>query len=112
MATGHSVAEGEKALLRELKALQDAPPSPREVAKAKNLLLTSALRARETNEGKAAAISDAVVIEHDAEDVNRSLQRLLDVTAADVQRVMRKYVGQGKPVVITYTSEQRAASGE
>jgi len=104
MATGHSVAEGEKALLRELKALQDAPPSAREVAKAKNLLLTSALRARETNEGKAAAIGDAVVIEHDAEDVNRSLQRLQDVSAADVQRVMRKYVGQGKPVIITYTA--------
>ena len=104
MASGHTPAEGEKALMRELKALQDAPPSARELAKAKNLLLTAALRQRETNDGKASAIGDAVVIEHDAEEVNRGLQRLQAVTAADVQRVMKKYVGGGKPVVITYTS--------
>ena len=112
MATGHTAAEGEKALLRELKALEDTPPTARELAKAKNLLLTSALRERETNEGKASAVGEAVVVEHDAEEVNRGLQRLEQVTAADVQRVLRKYVAETKPVVITYSSEQRAASSD
>ena len=75
-----------------------------ELEKAKNLVITTELRRRrETNLGKASAIRDAVVYHHNASYANETLDRLQAVTAADVQRVAKKYLG-GYPVVITYTS--------
>jgi zinc protease len=105
MGGDHTVAEGEKALRAELKALQDKPVSASELEKAKNLLITAELRERETSNGKAFALGQAVVLEGDAAQVNRGLTSLQAVTPADVQRVMRKYVGSGKAVVIAYEAE-------
>ncbi|HSP16462.1 MAG TPA: pitrilysin family protein [Thermoanaerobaculia bacterium] len=102
MATGHSTAEGEKALRAELKGLEEKLVSDAELDKAKNLLLTDALRGRETNYGKAFALGQAIVLDGDAEEVNRGLQKLQAVTAEDVRRVIRKYVRDGKSVVINY----------
>ena len=102
MATGHSAAEGEKALRSELMQLVEKPVDSAELEKAKNLLLTDALKERETNNGKAFALGQAIAIEKDAEEVNRGLQKLQAVTAEDVQRIMRKYVGNAKSVVIDY----------
>ncbi|MGZ7081369.1 MAG: hypothetical protein ACXVJT_18305, partial [Thermoanaerobaculia bacterium] len=59
----------------------------------------------ETNNGKAFSLGRAIIVDHDPAEVNRGLQRLQAVTAADVQRVMKKYVTNAKPVVITYTAE-------
>jgi zinc protease len=105
MASEHTAAEGEKALLEQLKKLQEAPVSSAELEKAKNQLITDALRERETNNGKAFAIGQSIIYEHDAAGVNKGLAKLQAVTAADVQRVLRKYVGKGKPVTIAYEAE-------
>ena len=105
MASDRTAAEGEKALRAELRRLQDAPPSAAELEKAKNLLLTDALRERETVNGKAFALGQAIILEGNAAEVNRSLSGLQAVTAADVQRVLRKYVRDTKPVVINYVAE-------
>jgi zinc protease len=105
MASEHNVKEGEEALARELTAIQEKLVPAAELEKAKNLLLTDALRDRETSNGKAFSLGLSVVLEKDAAEVNRGLERLQAVTAADVQRVMKKYVGEGKPVIITYTAE-------
>ena len=106
MASDHTIKEGEEALTRELKALQDKLVPDAELEKAKNLLLTDALRERETSNGKAFSLGLSIVLEKNAAEVNRGLERLQAVTAADVQRVMKKYVGEGKPVTITYTAEE------
>src|SRR3954454_14972364 len=105
MATGHNVDEGSKAMLREIEALEKTPPSADEMEKAKKQLITSALRQRETNEGKADALGEAIVLEHDAAAVNSDLTRLQAVTAADVQRVMKQYIAGSKRYTITYTAE-------
>jgi len=105
MASGHDPAEAEKILREELKKLQETPPSEAELEKAKNLIITSALREREENNGRAEALSRAIVLQRDASQVNSGLGKLQAVTAADVQRVMKKYVGDAKAVVITYTNE-------
>ena len=70
---------------------------------ARVVVITAALRRRETVLGKGSTIRDAVVYHHDAGYANKALDRLQAVTAADVQRVAKTYLG-GKPVVITYTS--------
>ncbi|MEA2570435.1 MAG: zinc protease [Acidobacteriota bacterium] len=105
MAGGKPVEEGEKALMAELDALIKTPVGAAELEKAKNLLLTRLLRDRETNDGKASALGEAIVVKHDAAEVNKGLASVQAVSAADVQRVLKKYVAGGKPVVITYTAE-------
>jgi zinc protease len=105
MASEHTAAEGEKALRAELKALQSKPVPASELEKAKNLLITDALRERETSNGKAFALGEAIVLQGAAEEVNRNLTRLQAVSAADVQRVIKKYAGDAKAVVINYEAE-------
>jgi zinc protease len=105
MSGGHQPAEAEKILREELQKLQDKPATDAEIEKAKNQIITSALRERETNGGRADALARSIILDRDASQVNTGLAKLQAVTAADVQRVIKKYVGDGKAVVITYTSE-------
>lgn len=115
-ASGHTSAEGEKALMAELQKLATKPIPAAELDKVKNLLITDALRERETNNGKANAIGEAIVLQKDASQVNRGLAELQSVTAADVQRVVKKYLLDAKPVILSYVSDPKksgdAAKGE
>jgi zinc protease len=107
MASGKKTDDGMAALREEIAALAAKPVTAAELDKAKNLIITSALRERETNDGKAGALGEAITQYHDATYVNRGLSRLQAVTPADVQRVVKKYLIDGKAVTITYTSEAK-----
>lgn len=93
----------EKALLAELKLIQSKPVTASELAKAKNQLVTDTLQQREQNDGKASAIERAIAYDGDSRAVNTDIQKLQAVTAADVQRVMKKYFTDTNRVVIYYT---------
>jgi zinc protease len=93
----------EKALLAELKLIQEKGVTAQELEKAKNQLITQAIRQRENNDGKAIIIERAVAYQDDPKAVNTEVQNLQAVTAADVQRVMKKYFGDNNRVVIYYT---------
>lgn len=95
----------EKALLSELKLIQNTGVTSSELAKAKNLLVTQTLQEREQNDGKAIAIERAVAYDGDPKAVNTDIQNLQAVTAADVQRVMRKYFTDTNRVVIYYNQD-------
>ncbi len=97
--------EAERALLAELKRLQDAPVTQAELSKAINQLITNQLRERETNDGKAFALARAAVLLGDANLVNSDIEKLQTVTAADIQRVMKKYFTDTNRVVINYLPE-------
>lgn len=97
----------EKALLAELKLIQDKGVTANELAKAKNQLITEAIRARENNDGKAIVIERAVAYQGDPKAVNSDIQQLQAVTAADVQRVMKKYFTDTNRVVIHYTQGEQ-----
>jgi zinc protease len=112
MASGHTIAEGEAALLAEVKRLRAAPPSAAELAEAKNELLTDALRERETIEGRASALGYALRVAGDPNDVNTELARLQAVTAADVQRVAVKYLDPERRMTIRYRPESERPKGE
>ncbi|HEV2862962.1 MAG TPA: pitrilysin family protein [Pyrinomonadaceae bacterium] len=105
VASGKKPDEAEKSLLAELKRLQDEPVSKAELEKAVNQLVTNQLRERETNNGKAFSLARAAVLLGDAKRVNTDIERLQAVTAADVQRVLKKYFSDTNRVVITYQSE-------
>src|ERR1051325_5629808 len=90
-------------LRSEVKKLIDGNVTATELEKAKNFVITAALRRRETTLGKGSGIRDPVIYHDDASYGNRGLDRLQAVTASDAQRVAKKYLA-GKPVVITYTA--------
>lgn len=93
----------EKALLAELKTIQTAPVAASELEKAKNQLITAGILQRENNDGKAIIIERAIAYQGDPKAVNSEIQNLQAVTAADVQRVMKKYFKDTNRVVIHYT---------
>ena len=99
---GHTAEELEKSLLAELKKIQDSGVTAQELEKAKNQLITQALQNRETNDGRAIVIERAVAYQGDPNAVNSDIQKLQAVTAADVQRVMKKYMTDTNRVVIYY----------
>lgn len=99
--------DAERALLAELKKMQSEPVTKAELDKAVNQLVANALRERETNDGKAFALARAAVLLGDAGLVNRDIDKLQAVTAADVQRVMKKYFTDSNRVVITYQAEKQ-----
>ena len=71
--------------------------------KAKNQLVTNELRQRETSNGKALALGSSAVLLGDPNRVNTELDRLQSVTAADIQRVAKKYFKQeNRSVLLLY----------
>jgi len=105
LASGKKPEDGERALLAEIKKIQDTPVSAAELDKAKNQLVTNELRQRETSNGKALALGSAAVWLGDPNRVNTDLGKLQAVTAADVQRVMKKYLTEANRLVIVYLPE-------
>ena len=105
LASEKKPEEAERALLAELKKMQDTLVSAAELDKAKLQLVTNELRERETSNGKAFALARAAVLLGDAARVNTDIEKLQAVTAADIQRVMKKYFTDSNRVVITYQAE-------
>ncbi|MBK6424829.1 MAG: insulinase family protein [Blastocatellia bacterium] len=110
LAGGKSPADGEAALAAEIARMQDASVTAAELEKAKNQLVTAKLFELETNDGKAEALGRAAVLYGDPNRINTEVARLQTVTAADVQRVMKKYFGATNRVVLTYLPEPAAAA--
>lgn len=100
---GKTPEQLEKGLLAELKLIQDSGVTAKELEKAKNQLVTETVRARQNNDGKAIAIERAIAYQHDPKAVNFDIQKLQTVTAADVQRVMKKYFSDNNRTIIYYT---------
>ena len=112
MASGHTIAEGETALLAEVKRLRDAPPTAAELSEAKNELVSSAIRERETIDGRASALGQALRVDGDPDAVNTELGRLQAVSAADVQRVAKRYLPDNTRMTIRYQAESARPKGE
>jgi zinc protease len=105
VAAGKKAEDAEAALRAEIRKLQDQPISAAELEKAKNQLITSQLRQRETNLGKSQSLGGATVLLGDPNRVNTELERLQAVTAADVQRVAKKYFTDQNRYVFFYLPE-------
>jgi len=106
LASGKTLPAAEKSLLAELKKIQTAPVTAKELAKAKNTLVADAIRGLETNQGKAFAIGQSVILKGSAQAVNREVKDLQAVTAADILRVMKQYFNDNNRVVIYYENEE------
>ena len=103
---GKPIAAVGKALLAEVLALAAKPVPAAELAKTKTLLLTQALVERQTPHGQASALAEAAVQHGRSAVANSLLDDLQRVSAADVQRVMRRHVAKTAKVMVTYTQGQ------
>ena len=101
-ASGKSLRLIEGALFTELQRLAHKPIAAAEMARVRARLLTAALNARQTPQGLAGALGEAVLLYGDARAADRRLAQLQAVTAADVQRVLTHYVLRARRVTIDY----------
>ena len=106
MSQGKSVEEGETALRREIARFRDAPVTAAELQEAKNELLTAALRSRETAEGQAETLAQAVIVEGDARAADRRLAEIAAVTPADIQRVARRWLRDEASGAVRYLPQE------
>ena len=112
LASGHSIAQGETALLAQVQRLRDAPPTAAELAAAKNQVIAGELRERETIDGRGFALGYALRIDGDAAKANTELADLQAVTPADIQRVAKKYLDPDRRMTIRYRPESERPRGE
>jgi zinc protease len=106
MADGKTPQQGEQALLAEVRKLRDEPVGAAELDKAKTVLIAQDLRQREPVYGRGYAFGYAYYVEGSVAKVNDDLKEIQAVTAADVQRVARKYLPDDTRVTINYVSEK------
>ncbi len=106
-ASGQPLARIEAGLMREVGRLASFPPRADELDKVRSQLLTSAIAERQTPLGRAMSVGWAVVQRGDANAANRAVDELSAVTAADVQKALKRYIVDGKRVSLTYTAEAR-----
>jgi zinc protease len=102
LATGHTPDQGEAGLRREVARLRDNPVTAAELQEAKNELLTGELAERETADGQASAIAEAVVLGGGPEAANRRLAQIAAVTPADIQRVARLWLRDERSAALRY----------
>ena len=84
----------------EAARLRDTPVTAAELAEARNELVASALRQRETVEDRANALGWSLINTGNAAAADREIADLQAVTAADIQRVARRYLTDQRSIAI------------
>lgn len=109
---GRKAEEGEQALLEEVDRLKNEPVAAAELEKVKNQFISNLVFGRQTVMDKGDAIGHAAVIQKDLSLLNRELAEYQKVTAADVQRVAKKYFSpENRTVVYMLPETMKPAAG-
>jgi zinc protease len=108
---GVDPARTEKALYEELERLQTTEVSARELQKAKNQLLTQHYKQLKTIAGRAQLLGHYDVIFGDYKKTFTVDKDFEAITAADIQRVAKKYFTEKNRTVATLIPETQAKQG-
>ncbi|MGA9581182.1 MAG: pitrilysin family protein [Allosphingosinicella sp.] len=112
LAGGRTVEEAEAALAAEIERIRSGPVTAAELAEAKNELLASALRQRETFSGRASGLGEMLVRSGDPAQWDKLIAAYQKVTAADVRRVARTYLTPASRVDLRYLNESARPAGQ
>ncbi|WP_420141874.1 M16 family metallopeptidase [Sphingomonas sp.] len=112
LAGGKKVEDAEAALRREIGRLRDAPVRPEELDRVKNQVITSALKSRETAQGRASTVASGLILEDDPHASDKMLAEIQALTAADIQRAARRWLPDDRTVTITYLSAPEGAKAD
>ena len=96
---GKALPELQRAIDEELRAFAASGPSERELQQAKNAIEAAFLRGIETVQGKANQLNQYYYEIGTPDGFQRDLDRFRNVTAADVQRVVRQYLTGPRAIV-------------
>ena len=112
LSPGQTAEAGEAALRREIARFRDSLVSDAELDEARTELLTAALRGRETVDGRADALAEAVIVDGDPAAADRRLAEIAAVTPADIQRVAAAWLRDSRSAAVRYLpeSEQNGAA--
>src|SRR5437764_11547057 len=98
LASGKTIADAEGSLNKEIEDVLKNGVTEEELQKAKNRFLTGKLEERETVNGKASALGQAIVMYGDASRVNTDLVKLQAATTVQIKEVMNRIL-PGKEMV-------------
>jgi zinc protease len=99
---GHTPAEAEQALVKELDRLRTEPVSERELVRAKNQFARDYVLGRETVQQKASVLGHASVLHNnDVGSADGEFDLFQRVTAPDIQRAAQTYFAPDTRMVIT-----------
>jgi len=90
-AKGHTTQECEQAVYAQIEKLRTERVSPEELTKAKTRSRASLIRQLDSNSGLAAELTFYEVVTGDWRNLFKQLDKIEQVTAADVQRVAQTY---------------------
>ncbi|HYN86666.1 MAG TPA: pitrilysin family protein [Pyrinomonadaceae bacterium] len=107
-----SVADIEKMLDEELSKMKQAPPTREEMERAYNEIESSAIFGIQTVLGKADQLNSYNTFRKRPVYFNQDLMRYRQVTAADVQRVARKYLTDKRLVMTVVPRGSQNKAGE
>lgn len=110
-ARGHSADEILAVIDAELAAMAASPPSRAEVEKAKAIAETDFWTSLVDVDGKAEALGHYEIALGDFRKVNALAERLAQVTAEDVARVVREYLRPERRTIVIATPEDPGEEG-
>ena len=108
MAEGETVDTGLAALRAEVARFRDEPVTEAELAEARNELIANVLRSREGVDDRANALGFALMWDGDAAAADREVAAIQAVTAADIQRVARRYLTEQRMITMRYLPADEA----
>jgi len=106
---GKDVKDVAKSIRTVVDGLAAAPPSQAELDKVRNTIVSRLVTGRQTMQEKADSVGEAASLLNDPERYNTELAKYQAVTAADVQRVIKQYLGE--PVETRLFIQPAAAGG-
>jgi zinc protease len=112
LSEGKSPEEGLASLSAQIARMRDTQVTQAELDEAKNEIVTATIEGRETADGRATELADAIIRYGDAAYADRMLAAIQRTTAADVQRVARSILNDNRRVVVRYLPEQEGARGD
>jgi len=108
---GHTTAEAEQALARELDRLRTEPVSEAELARAKKQFTRDYVLGRQTVQQKASVLGRAAVLHKgDVASADAEFDLFQRISAADIQRAAQTHFAPARRIVVTVTP--KPAKGE